>query len=91
MMNIYVGNLPFSATEEELRTAFSAFGEVSKVNLISDRDTGKSKGFAFVEMESDASADSAIKGLNDTVMDGRNLKVKQAKPSGDRPARAPIW
>jgi RNA recognition motif-containing protein len=91
MMNIYVGNLPFSATEEELRTAFSAFGEVSKVNLISDRDTGKSKGFAFVEMESDASADSAIKGLNDTVMDGRNLKVNQAKPRGDRPARAPSW
>ena len=91
MMNIYVGNLPFSATEEELRTAFSAFGEVSKVNLISDRDTGQSKGFAFVEMADNASADAAIKGLNDTAMGGRNIKVNQAKPRGERPSRAPRW
>ena len=91
MMNIYVGNLPYSVTEEELRSAFAAFGEVSSVNLIIDRDTGRSKGFAFVEMADNASADAAIKGLNDTAMGGRNLKVNQAKPRGERPSRAPRW
>ncbi len=91
MMNIYVGNLPYSATEEELRAAFAAYGEVSSVNVITDRDTGQSKGFAFVEMSDNASADAAIKGLNDTPMGGRNLKVNQAKPRGERPSRAPRW
>ena len=91
MMNIYVGNLPYSATEEELRTAFAAFGDVSRVNVIMDRDTGQSKGFAFVEMADNASGDAAIKGLNDTSMGGRNLKVNQAKPRGERPARGPRW
>lgn len=91
MMNIYVGNLPYSATEDELRTAFSAFGEVSSVNVIMDRDTGQSKGFAFVEMSDNASADAAIKGLNDTAMGGRNLRVNQAKPRGERPSRGPRW
>ena len=91
MMNIYVGNLPYSATEAELKTAFSAFGEVSSVNLIIDRDTGQSKGFAFVEMADNASADAAIKGLNETSMGGRNLKVNQAKPRGERPSRGPRW
>lgn len=91
MMNIYVGNLPYTATEEELRTAFAAYGEVSSVNVITDRDTGQSKGFAFVEMSDNASADAAIKGLNDTAMGGRNLKVNQAKPRGERPSRAPRW
>jgi RNA recognition motif-containing protein len=91
MMKIYVGNLPYSATEEELRTAFAAFGDVNSVNLITDRDSGQSKGFAFVEMVDNASADSAIKGLNETAMDGRNLKVNQAKPRGERPSRAPRW
>ncbi|MDJ0740792.1 MAG: RNA-binding protein [Gammaproteobacteria bacterium] len=90
-MNIYVGNLPYSATEEELRAAFAAYGEVSSVNVITDRDTGQSKGFAFVEMSDNASADAAIKGLNDTPMGGRNLKVNQAKPRGERPSRAPRW
>ena len=71
MMNLYVGNLPYSATEEELRTAFAAFGEVSTVNLITDKFSGQSKGFAFVEMEDNASADAAIKGLNETAMGGR--------------------
>jgi len=91
MMNIYVGNLPFNATEDELRSAFAAFGEVSSVNLITDRDTGRSKGFAFVEMAQNSAADSAIKGLNDTEMGGRNLKVNQAKPRGERAPRAPRW
>jgi RNA recognition motif-containing protein len=91
MMNIYVGNLPYSATEDELRTAFAAFGEVSRVSVITDRDTGQSKGFAFVEMADNSSADAAIKGLNDTAMGGRNLKVNQAKPRGERPSRGPRW
>jgi RNA recognition motif-containing protein len=91
MMNIYVGNLPYSVTEDELRNAFAAFGEVNSVNLITDRDTGQSKGFAFVEMADNASADAAIKGLNDTAMGGRNLKVNQAKPRGERPSRGPRW
>ena len=86
-MNLYVGNLPYSATEDELRTAFAAFGEVQSVNLISDKFTGQSKGFAFVEMVENAAADSAIKAFNDTAMGGRNIKVNQAKPRGERPAR----
>lgn len=91
MMNIYVGNLPYGATEDELKSAFAAFGEVNSVNLITDKMTGQSKGFAFVEMADNASADAAIKGLNETAMGGRNLKVNQAKPRGDRPSRAPRW
>jgi RNA recognition motif-containing protein len=90
-MNIYVGNLPYEATEDELRTAFGAFGEVSTVNLITDKFTGQSKGFGFVEMADNASADKAIKGLNETAMGGRNLKVNQAKPRGEGPARGPRW
>jgi RNA recognition motif-containing protein len=91
MMNIYVGNLPYGATEDELKTAFGTFGEVSSVNLITDKVTGQSKGFAFVEMAENASADAAIKGLNETSMGGRNLKVNQAKPRGERPSRSPRW
>jgi RNA recognition motif-containing protein len=91
MMNLYVGNLPYSATEDELRTAFAAFGEVSSVNLITDKFTGESKGFAFVEMAENSAADAAIKGLNETAMGGRNLKVNQAKPRGERPSRGPRW
>ena len=90
-MNIYVGNLPYSATEDELRDAFAAFGDVAKVNLITDKYSGQSKGFAFVEMDDNAAADAAIKGLNDTNMGGRNIKVNQAKPRGERPAHSPRW
>ena len=91
MMNIYVGNLPYSATEDQLREAFSAFGEVSSVNLITDKFTGESKGFGFVEMSDNAAADSAIKGLNDTAMGGRNLKVNQAKPRAERSKGGGRW
>ncbi len=66
-MNIYVGNLPYGATEDELKTAFAAFGEVSSVNLIMDKFSGQSKGFAFVEMADNASADAAIKGCVDDL------------------------
>lgn len=84
MMNIYVGNLPYSTTDDDLRNAFAAYGEVSSVNLITDKFTGQSKGFAFVEMSDNSSADAAIKGLNETAMGGRNIKVNQAKPRGER-------
>ncbi|MGB5468655.1 MAG: RNA-binding protein, partial [Sedimenticolaceae bacterium] len=64
-MNIYVGNLAYTVTEDELREAFSAFGEVSRANVIMDRDTGRSKGFGFVEMPDDSQAEAAIAGLNE--------------------------
>jgi len=90
-MNIYVGNLPYSATEEELRAAFAAFGDVTSVNLITDKFSGQSKGFAFVEMADNASADNAIKALNETPMGGRNIKVNQAKPRGERSSGRSRW
>ena len=90
-MNIYVGNLSYDLTEDDLRDAFAAFGEVSTVNLIIDKFTGQSKGFGFVEMPNNSEADAAIKGLNETSMKGRNVKVNQAKPRGDRPARRPRY
>lgn len=83
-MNIYVGNLPYTTTEDELKNAFSEFGEVSSVNVIKDGATGRSKGFGFVEMPNNSEADAAIKGLNDKPMNGRPLRVNQAKPRADR-------
>ncbi len=75
---IYVGNLPFSATEDEVREAFAEFGDVETVNLITDRETGRPRGFGFVEMES--GADEAIQALNKTSMGGRSLTVNEARP-----------
>lgn len=86
-MNIYVGNLAYSVTEEELREAFGAYGEISSCSLISDKFTGQSKGFGFVEMTNNSEADAAIKALNETPLKGRNIKVNQAKPRGERPSR----
>ncbi|MBW1715800.1 MAG: RNA-binding protein [Deltaproteobacteria bacterium] len=86
-MNIYVGNLPYNVTEEELREAFSEFGEVSSVNVIMDKYSGQSKGFGFVEMEKSSEAEEAIKALNESSLKGRNIKVNQAKPRGKRPQR----
>ena len=88
-MNIYVGNLPYSVTDADLRTTFSQFGDVSEVNLITDRFTGESKGFGFVEMSNNSQADAAIKGLNGTDLKGRTITVNQAKPKSDRPSRGP--
>ncbi len=86
-MNIYVGNLPYNVTEDELRGMFDQYGEVSKVNIITDKFTGKAKGFGFVEMPNDADAESAIKALNETAVNGRNIKVNPARPKEDRPRR----
>jgi len=87
-MNIYVGNLSYGVTDAELREAFAQYGDVDQVNLITDKFTGESKGFGFVEMNNNSQADAAIKGLNGTALKGRNLTVNQAKPKGDRPARS---
>ena len=86
-MNIYVGNLPYNVTEEELREAFSEFGEVSSVSVIMDKYSGQSKGFGFVEMENNSEAEEAIKALNESSLKGRNIKVNQAKPRDKRPQR----
>lgn len=78
MKSIYVGNLPFSATEEEIRNLFSTFGTVHAVKLVSDRETGRPRGFGFVEME-DSAASSAISALNGKEMDGRSLRINEAR------------
>ena len=82
-MNIYVGNLSFEATEEDLRQAFDPFGQISAVRVITDRDTGRSKGFGFVEMPDNAEAQAAISGLNDKELQGRSLKVNEARPRSE--------
>ncbi|MEE9141645.1 MAG: RNA-binding protein [Gammaproteobacteria bacterium] len=86
-MNIYVGNLAYGVTEDELREAFAAFGEVSSVNVIKDKFSGQSKGFGFVEMPNDSEADTAIKELNEKPISGRPARVNQARPRPDRPPR----
>ena len=85
MKNLYVGNLPHSTTEAELRGVFEAHGAVEKVSLVTDRDTGRSRGFAFVEMTNAAEADKAIAALNGTDLGGRPLTINEAKPKTDRP------
>ncbi len=84
---LYVGNLPYSATEQSLNEAFSQCGTVDSVNMITDRDTGRSKGFAFVEMSSDSEAQKAIQELNGTKMEDREIKVNEAKPKAPRGGR----
>ncbi|WP_295881575.1 RNA-binding protein [uncultured Thiohalocapsa sp.] len=84
-MNIYVGNLPYSVTDSDLRETFTQYGSVDQVNLITDKFSGESKGFGFVEMGNNAEADAAIKALNGTDYKGRNITVNQAKPKSDRP------
>ena len=83
-MNLYVGNLSYSVSEDDLRAAFAEFGTVTSCNLITDRETGRSKGFGFVEMADNSQADAAIKGLNDTSLKGRAIKVNQARPRTER-------
>jgi RNA recognition motif-containing protein len=84
-MNIYVGNLPYNVTDADLRETFSQYGSVDTVNLITDKFSGDSKGFGFVEMGNNSEADAAIKALNGTDYQGRNITVNQAKPKSDRP------
>lgn len=85
MTNIYVGNLSFRATEDEIRNAFDAHGEVSSVNIIMDRETGRSRGFAFVEMPNAQEAQAAIESVNGKEIAGRSVTVNEARPRTDRP------
>ena len=86
-MKIYVGNLAYSVTDEQLESAFGAFGEVSSATVITDKFSGQSKGFGFVEMPDSSAASKAIQSLNGTPIAGRNVKVNEAKPREDRPQR----
>jgi len=83
-VNIFVGNLAYSATEDDLRQRFEQYGVVDKVNVITDRDTGRAKGFGFVEMPDTAAAKAAIEGLQGKELDGRTLTVNEAKPRAPR-------
>ena len=91
-VNIFVGNLAFSATDHDLRQLFEQYGVVDKINVITDRDTGRSKGFGFVEMPESQAAKAAIQGLNGKELEGRALTVNEAKPREPRrePSR-PRW
>ena len=84
MKNIFVGNLNYGATEESVRALFEKYGTVNSARIMTDRDTGRSRGFAFVEMENEEQADQAINGLNGYTMDGRALNVNEARPKPDR-------
>ena len=96
MKNIFVGNLDFEATEESIRSLFQSYGTVERVNLITDRDTGRSRGFAFVEMTDSNEAEQAINALNGATLGGRTLNVNEARPKTDRGGpprrrREPRW
>jgi RNA recognition motif-containing protein len=88
-MNIYVGNLSYQATEDDLKAAFGRFGEVTSVSIIRDKFSGQSKGFGFVEMSVRADGEKAIKELDGTPLKGREIKVNESRPREARPARRP--
>lgn len=88
-MNIYVSNLSFNIQDEDLKEFFTPYGEVTSAKVINDKFTGKSRGFGFVEMSDDAAAKTAIAELDNGEVDGRTIKVMEAKPKEDRPARKP--
>ncbi len=84
MKNIFVGSLDFHTTEEELRKAFEAYGQVDRVNIVTDKFSGQPRGFAFVEMANDAEAEKAIAGLNGATLGSRTLNVNEARPKAER-------
>jgi len=86
-MNIYVGNLSYRMNDGELREVFESYGEVSSARIINDRETGRSKGFGFVEMPDDNAANEAIEALNGKEVSGRNLRVNEARPREPRQPR----
>ncbi|MBK8307482.1 MAG: RNA-binding protein [Gammaproteobacteria bacterium] len=88
-MNIYTGNLSYNTTDADLREAFEAFGKVTSATVISDRATGQSKGFGFVEMANNSEADAAIKALNGRDLNGRTIKVNQAEARKTRDSSGP--
>jgi cold-inducible RNA-binding protein len=93
--NIFVGNLDFSATEDSIRSLFQPYGAIERVSVATDRDTGRSRGFAFVEMTDPAEADRAIEALNGTELGGRSLNINEARPKtnggGSRERRSSRW
>ena len=82
-MNIYIGNLPYSISEDELRDLFAAHGEVTSANIIMDRDSGRSKGFGFIEMPDNTQGEAAINAINQTDVQGRSVRVNEARPRND--------
>ncbi len=86
-MQIYVGNISYSTTEESLENLFSQYGEVESVKIITDRETGRAKGFGFITMNDDAAAQNAIDELNEKEFDGRTLRINEARPREERPRR----
>ena len=89
MKNIYVGNIPHKSTDDELKAAFEAFGEVTSAKIITDKFTGQSRGFGFVEMPNADEAQAAIDGMNGQEFQGRPLRVNEARPRTERPDRRP--
>ena len=89
-MKIYVGNMSYSTTEDGLRTKFEEFGAVEEVAVITDRETGRPRGFGFVTMTSSDEGNAAVEAINGFELDGRALKVNEARPRGDSPSR-PSW
>ncbi|MDD2478295.1 MAG: RNA-binding protein [Victivallaceae bacterium] len=87
-MNIYVGNMSYSMSEDDLREAFATYGTVTSARLVMDRESGRPKGFGFVEMSNDDEANAAIEALNGTSHGGRELKVNEARPREERPRRS---
>ncbi len=83
-MNMHIGNLAYDTTEDDLKQMFQAFGEVSAVNIVKERATGRSKGFGFVEMPNNSEADKAIKSLNGTRLKDQSIKISQAKPAAGK-------
>ena len=90
-MNIFTGSLSYDLTESALKELFEEFGEVTSCKIITDRDTGRSKGFGFVEMSDKASAQEAIEQLNGKTVEGRDLVVNEARPREERPKRRPRY
>ncbi len=86
-MDIFVGNISFSSTEDDIRGLFADYGQVASVKIIKDMETGRSRGFAFVTMPEDSEAQRAIDALNETEQQGRRIKVNQSRPKADRPVR----
>lgn len=91
MKNLYIGNLSYDATEADIRAAFEQYGDVSSVSVIKDRETGRSRGFAFVEMPNDDQAQQAITGMNQQPIAGRAVTVNEARPKRERDDRGPRW
>ena len=88
-MRLYVGNLDYATTNDELKAAFEQFGAVESATVIMDRETGRSKGFGFVDMSNDEEAKAAIEGLDGKPLGGRNIRVNEARPREERPPRGP--